>query len=394
MTDLFDRLGGARSSLAFKAPCRVASTGNITLSGMQTIDDITLSTGDSNLRVLVKSQTNQITNGIYLAQTNAWVREKDFDSISDIRSGTRVYVHSGTVGTAEYYVTSTDPVVIDASDITFSTINLGPTGATGPVGATGPTGPTGATGPTGLTGPTGPTGPTGLTGATGPTGPTGADGDLTAAGVATLTNKTINSASNTLTGTAAEFDTACSDDNFLFDSDIGSGVQAYDADLDTWAGLTPSANAQSLVTAATYAAMRALLDLEPGTDFYSISAADAAFEAADADILKADTADILTAGFAHTPGSDGTKSSGTYTPDEAGGNMKYIVNGGAFTLAPPTNNCTIIVQITNNASAGTITTSGFSGVSGDSFTTTDGDDFICSIIKINGFSTLTVQDVS
>lgn len=58
---------------------------------------------------------------------------------------------------------------------------------------------------------------------------------------------------------------------------IGTDIQAFDADLTTWAGLTPSANAQSLVTAADYAAMRALLDLEAGTDFYSKTAADAAF---------------------------------------------------------------------------------------------------------------------
>lgn len=51
---------------------------------------------------------------------------------------------------------------------------------------------------------------------------------------------------------------------------IGTNVQAYDADLTTWAGLTPSANAQSLVTAANYAAMRTLLDLEAGVDFIGI----------------------------------------------------------------------------------------------------------------------------
>lgn len=44
-------------------------------------------------------------------------------------------------------------------------------------------------------------------------------------------------------------------------------------------GLT--ANGAALVKAANYAAMRALLDLEAGTDFYSISAANAAFQAID-----------------------------------------------------------------------------------------------------------------
>jgi hypothetical protein len=46
------------------------------------------------------------------------------------------------------------------SDITYNSLEVGPTGATG---ATGPTGPTGATGPVGATGATGPTGPTGPT---------------------------------------------------------------------------------------------------------------------------------------------------------------------------------------------------------------------------------------
>lgn len=74
------------------------------------------------------------------------------------------------------------------------------------------------------------------------------------------------------------------DATILKDADIGSTVQAYDAQLDTWAGLTPSANAQSLVTSANYAAMRGLLDLEAGTDFYSVSGANAAFQPIDADL--------------------------------------------------------------------------------------------------------------
>lgn len=47
----------------------------------------------------------------------------------------------------------------------------------------------------------------------------------------------------------------------------------------SWLG---SANVISLLAAADYAAMRALLDLEAGTDFYSIAAADAAFQPKDA----------------------------------------------------------------------------------------------------------------
>lgn len=53
---------------------------------------------------------------------------------------------------------------------------------------------------------------------------------------------------------------------------IGTDVQAYSANLATWSGVAPSANGQSLVAGANYAAMRALLDLEAGTDFLAYSA--------------------------------------------------------------------------------------------------------------------------
>jgi len=63
------------------------------------------------------------------------------------------------------------------------------------------------------------------------------------------------------------------------DGESASAFQDASAVLDTYAGIDPSANVQSLLGAADYANMRSQLDLEAGTDFYSIAAADAAFQA-------------------------------------------------------------------------------------------------------------------
>ena len=118
-------------------------------------------------------------------------------------------------------------------------------------------------------------------------------------------------------------------------------------------------------------------------------------EAFNADILKADEADELTAGFSAAAHSAGTKSSGTYTPDVDDGNFQHAINGGAHTLAVPAKNCTMVILYKNNASAGTITTSGYTVTDGDSLTTTNGHEFFFYITRINDgsttFSMLTVK---
>ena len=63
------------AGLTPKLPCRAATTANITLSGTQTIDGITLVAGD---RVLVKNQTTASQNGIYEVASSGWTRAYDF----------------------------------------------------------------------------------------------------------------------------------------------------------------------------------------------------------------------------------------------------------------------------------------------------------------------------
>jgi len=109
------------------------------------------------------------------------------------------------------------------------------------------------------------------------------------------------------------------------------------------------------------------------------------------DTLKASTADtnlnlsangtggvVIGTGFGcsqQTVYDLGTNASGTETLDSDNGNFQKGVNGGAHTLAPQSQLSAIVVQYTNDGSAGTLTTSGYDIVTGDSLTTTNGHDF-------------------
>lgn len=97
----------------------------------------------------------------------------------------------------------------------------------------------------------------------------------------------------------------------------------------------------------------------------------------------------LAVGFSATSFNAGTKSSGTFTPSPASGNMQHYTNGGAHTLAPPSTTCTMVIECTNS-SAGAITTSGFSLVTGDSYSSTGTKKHIFYITKTNSFSHLHV----
>ena len=95
-TDLVNKAyADSISTSNFKAECQVATTAPITLSGLQTIDGYTTIAGD---RVLVKNETNNAYNGIYVAAAGTWSRSPDMEAWVQV-PGAATFVQNGTLYT-------------------------------------------------------------------------------------------------------------------------------------------------------------------------------------------------------------------------------------------------------------------------------------------------------
>lgn len=123
-TDSSARPADPNPGLAIKTPCRAATTANITLNGLQTIDGITLVDAE---RVLVKNQTDTSLNGIYNASSGNWTRAKDWDGGHEVGRGTRVLVTGGTANALkDFSITSADPLSIGTSSVVITELAPGP----------------------------------------------------------------------------------------------------------------------------------------------------------------------------------------------------------------------------------------------------------------------------
>jgi hypothetical protein len=98
----------------------------------------------------------------------------------------------------------------------------------------------------------------------------------------------------------------------------------------------------------------------------------------------------LTGGADITPKDLGTITTGTVTVDPGDRGIQFYTNNGAHTLAEMSSQGAVIVQITNGASAGAITTSGWDIVTGDPFTTTNTHKFLCIMVKVGSIGWLNV----
>lgn len=100
----------------WKAPCRAATTANITLSGTQTIDGVSVVAGD---RVLVKDQSTGSQNGIYVCASGAWARAADADVDSEIVAGMSVRVTEGAINVGGFWLVTTGVITIGTTSLTF-----------------------------------------------------------------------------------------------------------------------------------------------------------------------------------------------------------------------------------------------------------------------------------
>jgi trimeric autotransporter adhesin len=110
-------------------PCVVVSTTDIGSppSGPETIDGYTVVTGD---RILLVGQTNEIYNGIWLANTSgAWTYPTDW-ALGTTAGAAYVLITSGTVNAGSSWLCNTPTATIGTNNITFVEFSL-PSSTTG-----------------------------------------------------------------------------------------------------------------------------------------------------------------------------------------------------------------------------------------------------------------------
>jgi len=121
---LVSTLGSETIDVNYIGTVKAATTNaNITLSGTQTIDGVSLVAGD---RVLVKNQSTTHQNGVYVVGASTWSRATDFDTgwngtTGEIKLGATFVVTQGTVNADKAFkMTTSGNITIGTTAIAFS----------------------------------------------------------------------------------------------------------------------------------------------------------------------------------------------------------------------------------------------------------------------------------
>ncbi len=104
------------TGLVAKTPAIVVSKTDITLFGLQTIDIVPLTIGD---RVLLTGQTLPVQNGLWLTQSDSWIRPTDFAS-GTVAGQAYVLITSGFINAGSSWLCNTPNAMIDTDPVYFS----------------------------------------------------------------------------------------------------------------------------------------------------------------------------------------------------------------------------------------------------------------------------------
>ena len=110
---------GVAQGLDIKDSCVVVSTSNLTLSGTQSVDGISLSAND---RVLVAGQSTASQNGIYkVVSGGSWTRADDLATGVDA-AGVFTFIEQGTANAENGFVCTSDKgsAVVGTNNLTFA----------------------------------------------------------------------------------------------------------------------------------------------------------------------------------------------------------------------------------------------------------------------------------
>lgn len=109
-----DYVDNLQAGLAWKDACRIATTANVTQSGLAAIDGVTPSAGD---RILCKDQSTGTQNGIWVAAAGAWARSTDADAVGEL-DGATVFVTEGTANADKAFTCTTNAPITPGSTAT------------------------------------------------------------------------------------------------------------------------------------------------------------------------------------------------------------------------------------------------------------------------------------
>ena len=109
---------GVAQGLDVKQSVQACTTSNITLSGTQTIDGVSVSVDE---RVLVKDQSVASQNGLYLCKSGSWVRTDDLAAGADA-AGAFVFVEAGSANGDKGFVCTTNKgsATVGSDSLAFS----------------------------------------------------------------------------------------------------------------------------------------------------------------------------------------------------------------------------------------------------------------------------------